>query len=112
MPCKSAASGTTTSARISASRDTCAMFTGIIEEIGTVGELKRGSEPSGGAKLIVRARKALAATDGPKLQEGESIAVNGVCVTAREITAETFSADLAPETLARASLGSLPPRPP
>ena len=85
------------------------MFTGIIEEIGTVGELKRGSEPSGGAKLIVRARKALAATDGPKLQEGESIAVNGVCVTAREITAETFSADLAPETLARSSLGSLRP---
>jgi riboflavin synthase len=83
------------------------MFTGIIEELGTVAELKRGSEPAGGAKLVLRANKALAGSDGPRLQEGESIAVNGVCLTAREITAETFAADLSPETLDRSSLGSL-----
>jgi riboflavin synthase len=85
------------------------MFTGIIEELGTVAELKRGSEPAGGAKLVLRANKALAGSDGPRLQEGESIAVNGVCLTAREITAETFAADLSPETLERSSLGSLCP---
>ena len=85
------------------------MFTGIIEELGTVVELTRGSEASGGAKLVVRASKALAESDGPKLQEGESISVNGVCLTAREITAETFAADLSPETLERSSLGSLRP---
>jgi riboflavin synthase len=85
------------------------MFTGIIEELGTVAEIKRGSEPAGGAKLVLRANKALAGSDGPRLQEGESIAVNGVCLTAREITAETFAADLSPETLERSSLGSLCP---
>ena len=85
------------------------MFTGIIEEVGAVAELKRGSEPSGGAKLVLGARAALATTEGPKLQEGESIAVNGVCLTAREISAESFSADLSPETLERSNLGSLRP---
>ncbi|MGH9786545.1 MAG: riboflavin synthase [Terriglobia bacterium] len=85
------------------------MFTGIIEELGTVVELKHGSELAGGARLVLRATKPLATTDGPRLQEGESIAVNGVCLTAREITAETFAADLSPETLERSSLGSLGP---
>jgi riboflavin synthase len=85
------------------------MFTGIIEELGTVAELRRGSDPAGGAKLVLRANKALSNADGPRLQEGESIAVNGVCLTAREITAETFAADLSPETLERSSLGSLSP---
>ena len=59
--------------------------------------------------MVLRASKALAGADGPRLQEGESIAVNGVCLTAREITAETFAADLSPETLERSSLGSLRP---
>ena len=85
------------------------MFTGIIEELGTVAEFQRGSDPAGGAKLVLRATKALSNADGPRLQEGESIAVNGVCLTAREITAETFAADLSPETLERSSLASLGP---
>ncbi len=85
------------------------MFTGIIEELGTVVELQRGSDPAGGAKLVLRATKALSDAGGPRLREGESIAVNGVCLTAREITAETFAADLSPETLERSSLGSLRP---
>jgi len=84
------------------------MFTGIIEEVGTIAGLKRGSEPSGGARIVVSARNALSdGASGPKLTEGESIAVNGVCLTARDITAESFSADLAPETLQRSSLGML-----
>lgn len=85
------------------------MFTGIIEELGTVVEIKRGSEPAGGARLVLRASKALSGSGEPRLQEGESIAVNGVCLTAREITNETFAADLSPETLERSSLGALRP---
>ena len=81
------------------------MFTGIIEELGTVAELQRGAEAGGGARLVLRAAKALA-SDG-RLTEGESIAVNGVCLTAKEITAETFAADLSPETLQRSSLRAL-----
>jgi riboflavin synthase len=84
------------------------MFTGIIEEVGTIAELKKGAEPDGGARIVVRAKQALSdGPAGPKLQEGESIAVNGVCLTARYITAQSFSADLAPETLKRSSLGAL-----
>ncbi len=86
------------------------MFTGIIEEVGAIARLERGTEPSGGAKLVIRARQALGVapgTEAAKLREGESIAVNGVCVTARDITAESFAADLSPETLERTDLGSL-----
>jgi len=83
------------------------MFTGIIEEIGEIAEWKRGDEPSGGATLVVRAPGCL--RNGSKLQEGESISVNGVCLTAREFTADSFSADLSPETLERTNLGALQP---
>jgi len=78
------------------------MFTGIIEEVGEIAELHRGSEPSGGARIVIRHSPAISG-----LEEGESVAVNGVCLTAREITSRTFSADLAPETLRRSSLGAL-----
>jgi riboflavin synthase len=84
------------------------MFTGIIEEVGAVLDLKRGAEAQGGARIVVRAKEALRdAPAGPRLREGESISVNGVCLTARDITPESFSADLAPETLQRSSLGTL-----
>ncbi len=73
------------------------MFTGIIEELGRVS--------MAGSRLQVICRAVL-----PDLQEGASIAVNGVCVTAVRITPEAFGADLSPETLARTSLGSLAPR--
>ncbi len=81
------------------------MFTGIIEELGMVAELRQSSESAGGARLVIRASKALA--EPGRLVEGESIAVNGVCLTAKDITAETFAADLSPETLERSSLRSL-----
>jgi len=81
------------------------MFTGIIEEMGTIVELKRGSEPSGGARMVIRARHVLSGR--AKLREGESISVNGVCLTTREIKPRSFAADLSPETLERSNLKAL-----
>jgi len=80
------------------------MFTGIIDEVGPVAALERGVA-GGGARLTLRASKALAQPG--RLVEGESIAVNGVCLTAKDITTETFAADLSPETLERSSLRTL-----
>jgi riboflavin synthase len=75
------------------------MFTGIVEELGTVMSL----EPrSAGARMRVRCSTVLA-----DLQEGGSIAVNGVCLTALDLAADSFSTDLAPETLQRSNLGDL-----
>jgi riboflavin synthase len=81
------------------------MFTGIIEELGTVAEWIRGQAADGGARLVLRATKPLAQPG--RLIEGESIAVNGVCLTAKDVTPETFAADLSPETIERTSLRSL-----
>ena len=75
------------------------MFTGIVEEVGKV---RRLDTQSTGARLEVGCRKVL---EGAK--SGCSIAVNGVCLTAVDLRAESFSADLAPETLLRTSLGDL-----
>jgi len=77
------------------------MFTGIIEELGTVAALER--RPTG-ARLRVNCAKILSS-----LEEGTSVAVNGVCLTARDITQGSFTADLAPETLSRSNLGGLSP---
>jgi len=75
------------------------MFTGIIEELGTLASI----EPRGdGARLRVACK--LVVEDA---FEGASIAVNGVCLTALDIGAEGFSADIAPETMRRTSLGDL-----
>ncbi len=77
------------------------MFTGLIEETGTVESLER---LPAGARLRVRCRTVLA-----DLREGSSIAVNGVCLTARQVEHDGFVADLAPETLERSNLGDLRP---
>ena len=71
------------------------MFTGIIEEVGTVGEL-------GDNKLTIRAAKVM---EDQKM--GDSIAVNGTCLTVVAHDSTTFTVDLSPETLSRTSLGSL-----
>ena len=60
------------------------MFTGIVEELGSV--------ERAGARLKIRCRKVIEET-----RKGSSIAVNGVCLTAVELDADSFSADLAPE---------------
>lgn len=81
------------------------MFTGIIEELGTVVTLDPRDtleQRNGGARLRVRCAAVLA-----DLTEGASIAVNGVCLTALDITTDSFAADLAPETLERSNLGDL-----
>jgi riboflavin synthase len=72
------------------------MFTGIIEEIGEIAEIA----DSGGFRTVrVRAHRIL---DG--IQAGASISVNGVCLTARAIHNDGFTADLSHETLERTSL--------
>jgi riboflavin synthase len=75
------------------------MFTGIIEELGTVESFVA---TEGGAKMIVAA--SVVTSDS---KDGDSIAVNGVCLTALEITPGSFSADLSQETLDRSTLANL-----
>jgi riboflavin synthase len=75
------------------------LFTGIIEELGTVASL----DPcDAGSRITVRCRDVLG-----DLSEGSSVAVNGVCLTALALQPNSFSADLAPETLKRSNLGDL-----
>jgi riboflavin synthase len=75
------------------------MFTGIIEELGTVKALRR---EAGAARITLSAAKVL---DGTAL--GDSICVNGVCLTVVEMSRTEFSADVAVETLRVTNLGDL-----
>lgn len=75
------------------------MFTGIIEEIGAVKALQKGQSSS---YIEIQANKIL--TD---IHRGDSIAVNGVCLTVTDFTENAFRADVMNETLSRSSLGSL-----
>ncbi|HKJ00410.1 MAG TPA: riboflavin synthase [bacterium] len=77
------------------------MFTGIVEEMGRVEAL---AEIEGGWQLTVRG--PLAASDS---RLGDSIAVNGVCLTITRHEGDALSFGLAPETLARTNLGDLQP---
>ncbi len=77
------------------------MFTGIIEETGTVNKITGGTG-STGAKLVVNAQTVLQNT-----KIGDSIAVNGVCLTVTNLTNSSFTADVMPETLRRSNLGAL-----
>ena len=76
------------------------MFTGIVQGMGTV----RTLDPRGGD---VRLRIDAAALGLADLRPGDSIAVNGVCLTALEPAAGEFCADVSLETLARTTLGEL-----
>lgn len=67
------------------------MFTGLIESVGTVQTLKRSDQ---GWRMDIRTGMA------PQLTEGDSIAVNGICLTARQCSPDGFSADVMPETAA------------
>ena len=75
------------------------MFTGLIEEAGVVAELAPAPE---GARLVISASAVL---EG--LAVGDSVAVNGACLTAVEVSAGGFAADCVAETLRRTALGSL-----
>lgn len=75
------------------------MFTGIIEELGRVRSIETRGD---GARLVIEAR--LVTDDG---HEGDSISVNGVCLTALDLRADSFAADVSSETLQRSTLGTL-----
>jgi len=77
------------------------MFTGIIEELGRVRNVERRGE---GARLVIEARTV---TEGSR--DGDSIAVNGVCLTALEVRQDSFAADGSRETLDRSTIGRLRP---
>src|SRR6478672_8149626 len=90
------------SKRGSASRSHTEMFTGIVEEVGTVESIEKNA--GGGARLRIACREVVS-----DATQGSSIAVNGVCLTALDVTRTGFHADLAPETLQRTNLGELTP---
>ena len=71
------------------------MFTGIVEEVGSVVDISDNG-------MTVRAEKVMS-----DLKLGDSIAVNGACLTAVSLSGSEFSVDLSPETMRRTSLGDL-----
>ena len=75
------------------------MFTGIVEEIGTVERVQHGQHS---AVLTIRAQKVLEQT-----KIGDSIAVNGICLTVTQLLDGKFSADVMHETLNRSALAQL-----
>ena len=77
------------------------MFTGIIEELGTIRSIRRGAAS---AVLSIGAEAVLS-----DLRIGDSVAVNGVCLTATGVDGSGFTADVMHETLRRSSLGALGP---
>ena len=78
------------------------MFTGIVEELGQVVEVTPLADDS--ARLVVSGPRV---TSGAS--HGDSIAVNGVCLTAASLDGDRFSADVMAETLQRSALGALRP---
>ncbi len=77
------------------------MFTGIIEEVGKIVGV---TEQRGKRQITISCSRIL-----PELHTGDSVAVSGVCLTAINLTAHSFSADLAEETWTRTSLSRLKP---
>lgn len=75
------------------------MFTGIVEEVGKILQIEKGSKSS-----ILHIEGNLIFDD---LKIGDSVAVNGVCLTVTSLSSHTFTADVMSETLSRSSLGTL-----
>ena len=76
------------------------MFTGIVQDVGRI----QSRESRGGdVRLVI----AFATLDPARIQIGDSISVQGCCLTATEITGRTFAADVSRETLALTTLGEL-----
>ena len=72
------------------------MFTGIVEEVGTIKKIIKGQHS---AVLTIQAEKVLQNT-----KVGDSIAVNGICLTVTAVFDDSFAADVMHETLNRSSL--------
>src|SRR2546423_96202 len=75
------------------------MFTGIIEELGRIRSIEKRGED---ARIVIEARTV---TEGSL--DGDSISVNGVCLTALEVKPDSFAADVSKESLFRSTLGNL-----
>lgn len=74
------------------------MFTGLIQDLGTVSSIERGSDSA-----IITITTTLTTS----IREGDSVSVNGVCLTATSITNDSFSADVMVQTLKLTSLKSI-----
>ncbi len=91
------------------------MFTGLVEHVGTIESVELcdlGALPDSGSTRHDQIGARIQVNAGPMivgLEKSGSIAVNGCCLTAIDISAATFSADLSGETLRRTSLGELKP---
>ncbi len=75
------------------------MFTGLIEDKGTVLSVKKGAKA---AEIAVRSKEITS-----DLHTGDSVSVNGVCLTATKIQDDVFHVDAVPETMSRSNLGGL-----
>jgi riboflavin synthase len=75
------------------------VFTGIIEEMGVISQITKTPL---GAEITISCKKVL-----EDLKLGDSVAVNGVCLTARDVRKSAFVADVMPETLKSTNLGEL-----
>lgn len=75
------------------------MFTGIIQELGV---LKGRLRAENSYQLLIKAKRVL-----NNIKKGDSIAVNGVCLTVADFAGESFTADIMPETLQASNLGNL-----
>jgi len=71
------------------------VFTGIVEEVGKVTLAPPGN-------LVIAARQVL-----QEMERGQSIAINGICLTVTDFSVNSFSVDIMPETLSRTNLGLL-----
>lgn len=77
------------------------MFTGIVEELGTIANMQQSGEAM---KLTIHAKKILS-----DVHLGDSIAVNGICLTVTSFTTTSFTVDAMPETMQSTSLRMLKP---
>jgi len=75
------------------------MFTGIIEELGAIAAVEKHAA---GSRITIAA--AVVTSD---IHNGDSISVNGVCLTALDVSSASFAADVSPETLDKTTLGNL-----
>lgn len=75
------------------------MFTGIIEEMGVIAPITRGASSG---QIVIQAEKIL-----EDCKIGDSIAVNGVCLTVIRADVDSFAVDVSPETFRRTNLGEL-----
>jgi riboflavin synthase len=72
------------------------MFTGLVQDLGTIAAAERDGD---GTRMVIATSLA------PEIREGDSVAVNGVCLTATNVEDGAFAVDVMHETLARSALG-------